>query len=181
MEEPVGDFPFSDRQFYVYLALALSLPITHFYFGKSRKPTASLLLFAMCLLWFVWCVALGLQSEIRFRDAFVGLLSYCSILFVALSELLMSGGATWLTKRRGENWVKEIDYLYLGLGAVGLFISLGQLASVSDKLSLPGTIGPVALATALTLRIVKTRAEIGGWNKLPIVATDNAPTVASSH
>lgn len=173
----MGDSPFTDRQFYVYLALAASLPLMHFYLGKSKTISSSLILLAMGLLWFTWFIALGLQSEIRFRDASVGLFSYCVFLFVALSELLMNGGAVWLTKKRGEKWLKEIDYLYLGLGSVGLFISVGQMTLVSDKLSLPGTIGPLALATALTLRIVKTRAEIGGWNKLPTAGAGSDPTL----
>lgn len=39
------------------------------------------------------------------------------VLFVFLSEILLDGGASYLTRRRGKVWVKELDYLYLGLGS----------------------------------------------------------------
>jgi hypothetical protein len=163
----MGDSPLSDSQFYLYLVLALGTVTLHFALGPSKSRRSSLLLLAMCGLWFVWSMSLGFRSEIKFRDALVGLISYCAILFVVLNELLMNGGSAWLIRKRGENWTREIDYVYLGLGAIGLMISISQLNIVSDKLQLPSTLGPVALATALILRTIKTRAEIGGWNKLP--------------
>ena len=126
----MGDSPLSDSQFYLYLLLALGIVTLHFALGPSKSRKSSLLLLAMCSLWFIWSMSLGFRNEIRFRDALIGLISYCAILFVVLSELLMSGGAAWLTRKRGENWTKEIDYVYLGLGAVGLMISIGQLSIV---------------------------------------------------
>jgi hypothetical protein len=65
----------------------------------------------------------------------------------------------------GTHRTKEIDYVYLVLGAFGLIASLGQLDIVSDKFATPSALGPFLVATAFVLRAIKTRAEIGGWNK----------------
>jgi hypothetical protein len=84
---------------------------------------------------------------------------------VALSEALPRGPAAQLTSWRGERWTKELDYLYLGLGVLGLTMSLGKIENVSDKFDAPGTLGAGLVATTLVLRTIKTRAEIAGWNK----------------
>jgi hypothetical protein len=107
----------------------------------------------------------GFLEKVSVLEIFVALVSYSIVLFVFLSEVLMTGGAARLTSQRGEIWTKEIDYFYLGLAAIGLVVSLGQLRNMSNKIALPDTIGPLILATAIVLRAIKTRAEIGGWNK----------------
>jgi DMSO/TMAO reductase YedYZ heme-binding membrane subunit len=91
--------------------------------------------------------------------------SYSVAVFVFLSEILMTSGAAWLSRMRGERWTKEIDYLYLGLGAFGLIASLSQLQNVSDKFIPPSILAPFLVATAIVLRAIKTRAEIGAWSK----------------
>jgi hypothetical protein len=101
------------------------------------------------------------------------LVMYAASLFVILSDLLLAGAAAYLTKARGERWVKEMDYVYFGLGALGVFGTLTRsdmfVTSLNNDL-----IGPMVLATAIVVRLIKTRAEIGGWNKPP---TDtNVPT-----
>ena len=119
----------------------------------------------MILVWLIFLVYLSFQSGIRLRDVMLALASYSLALFVWCSEMLMNGGAAWLTRKRGERWTKEIDYVYLTLGVGGLITVLGQLQNVSDKLILPSMFAPFIVATAIVLRAIKTRAEIGGWNK----------------
>ena len=171
----MSDLPLTDAQFYVNFFIAASILLTHFTWGSSKNRRASIFLLGIAVIWLLWTILLGSRSEIRFRDALVSLISYGAILFVVLSDQLIGGGAAWLTRKRGEKWTKEIDYFYLGLGAVGLGISLGQLNIVSDRLQLPGTLASVSLATALVLRAIKTRAEIAGWNKLPPAAPRLGP------
>ena len=79
---------------------------------------------------------------------------------------MILGLAAALTRWRGEVWVKEMDYIYLLLGACGLAMSISRLDIVTEKLAFPEYIGPFVLATALAIRAIKTRAEINGWNKL---------------
>jgi hypothetical protein len=155
----------NDLQFYVYLLTTVGTVPLHFWLGPSKSRLSRIMTGFMLAAWLLWFLGLGFYNEIRFRDVLLAVLCYSAVLFVFLSELLMKGGAAWLTKRRGEKWIKEIDYFYLALAAAGLVISIGQLQAVSDKISLPGTIGTLVLATAIVLRAIKTRTDIGGWNR----------------
>src|SRR6266404_8603316 len=91
---------------------------------------------------------------------------YAAFLLLVLSEMMISGLASVLTRWRGEVWVKELDYVYLLLGACGLAMSTNRLDVVNEKMSAPEYLGPFILATALVVRAIKTRVEINGWNKL---------------
>lgn len=97
--------------------------------------------------------------------------SFAAVLFMVVSEAMLGGLANKLTEWRGERWVKELDYLYLALGALGLVLSTNRLESVDHKLPIPEFVGPFILATAIVLRAIKTRAEINGWNKLSAAST----------
>ena len=92
-------------------------------------------------------------------------LSYGCVLFVLLSSALIHGGARYLTEKRGKNWVKEIDYFYLFFGGIGVFGMVNRLPVVSGKISTMEVVAPMVLMTAIVLRAIKTRAEIGGWNE----------------
>ena len=95
--------------------------------------------------------------------AFVLIFDVC--LFVLLSRALLGGLASKLTKWRGEKWLKELDYLYLTLGFAGVFASVNRLPFITGKLESADVLAPILLTTAVVLRVVKTRADIGGWNK----------------
>lgn len=92
--------------------------------------------------------------------------SYGCLIFIGLSSVLQTSFGELLTRKRGEKWVKEIDYLYLLIGSLGVLGTLNRLPMSSHTLSGFDTIAPLTLATAIVLRLIKTRAEIGGWNKL---------------
>ena len=105
------------------------------------------------------------KSDVHVVSASLWLLLYASSLFVVLSDILLGGGAAYLTRVRGETWVKELDYLYLSLGALGVFGTLNRSDILSGITETNELIGPAILATAIVVRLIKTRAEIGGWNK----------------
>jgi hypothetical protein len=92
--------------------------------------------------------------------------SYGALLYVLLSEMLLIGLARHLTKTRGENWPKELDYIYLALGAFGLANALNRMDAVTQNVVFPTFLSTTLLATALVVRLIKTRAEVNGWNKL---------------
>jgi hypothetical protein len=115
--------------------------------------------------WLLVLILWGLTPQFHLQEIEIILGYYSITLFVALSEILLSGGAAWLTQYRGENWTKEIDYFYLALAGVGLAMSVGRMSVEGKDLSLSATIGAAVVATALVLRVIKTRAEIGGWNR----------------
>ncbi|MEY9180346.1 hypothetical protein ABIG06_002268 [Bradyrhizobium sp. USDA 326] len=86
-------------------------------------------------------------------------------LFVLLSDAIRHGLGAKLTRWRGPNWVKELDYVYLCFGGVGALTSLNRLETVSDKLEVSDIYGPIILTTALVIRAIKTRSEINKWNE----------------
>jgi hypothetical protein len=161
------NFGMHDWSFYLNLAVALSITLGHYLFDTPKSGRSIAVMGALGAIWFAWLFGLGFFSQVHVRDVLGGVLSYCVFSFVFLSDLLRYKLGTWLTEKRGEKWTKEIDYLYLGLAGLGLLMSIGQLNIVTDKISVPGTFGVLAVATALVLRAIKTRAEIAGWNKLP--------------
>jgi hypothetical protein len=93
------------------------------------------------------------------------LVFYGTTLFVLLSEIMKRGFATYLTKTRGEKWIKEIDYLYLLVAAVGVIGSLNRIDFLTGRFERADIVAPLLLASAIIIRLLKTRAEIGGWNK----------------
>jgi hypothetical protein len=87
------------------------------------------------------------------------------MLFVLLSEAMLRGFANILTAKRGEKWTKEIDYVYLAIGSVGILASLSRIEVLTGRVMGTEILAPLVLTTAIVIRFIKTRAEIGGWNK----------------
>jgi hypothetical protein len=111
--------------------------------------------------------AFMLESTVYIGDVLLFMAVYEVPLYIVSCEMLQRGLARWLTKKRGENWVKELDYFYLAFGLLGIFLSVNRIEQVSGRLSKIDILAPLVLVTAVVIRFIKTRAEIGGWNKLP--------------
>lgn len=105
------------------------------------------------------------ESPMTAQRAATTLAFYVAGLYAALCDAMRFGLAAYLTRKRGEKWVKELDYIYLGLGAVGVLGSINRLSFGGDHYARIDILGPIVVATAIVVRLVKTRAEIGGWNK----------------
>jgi hypothetical protein len=163
-------FGMHDWAFWFNFFVAAMIILGHRFFGAPESIKPIVVMGLLVLVWFGWSFGLGFFSEIRASDALAGLVSYSVCLFVFLSDLLLYKFGSYLTKKRGDKWVKEIDYIYLSLGAVGLVFSVEQIKNAVDKISAPTTLGLLAVATALVFRAVKTRAEIGNWAKQPAVS-----------
>jgi hypothetical protein len=86
-------------------------------------------------------------------------------LYVSLCELLLAGLARTLTRWRGEKWVKEMDYVYLFLGIIGVLGSVNRLDAINGRYAQADVLGPMVLTAAIVVRLIKTRADIAGWNK----------------
>lgn len=103
---------------------------------------------------------------VRFSTIVTCVFVYAVSLFVVLSEILtLFGGAAALTRWRGEKWVKELDYVYFAFGSLGAILAVNRMNAVGEKLSLPDLFVPIAMASALVVRVIKTRTEINEWNK----------------
>jgi hypothetical protein len=120
---------------------------------------------AALLLVLYWVIGLSTSSVIHLREIIAFTSIYSALLFVVICEAMILGLAVKLTRWRGEHWTKELDYVYLAFGSVGLLMSINRLPEVSDRAEISDVYGPLVLATALVLRAIKTRAEIGGWNQ----------------
>jgi len=112
---------------------------------------------------------IGLVSArplVRFSTIITCVFVYAVSLFVPLSEILtLFGGGAALTRWRGEKWVKELDYVYFALRELGAVLAVNRMNAVGEKLSLPDLFVPIVLASALVVRVIKTRSEINEWNK----------------
>jgi hypothetical protein len=106
------------------------------------------------------------NRSVSFRELLISLIIFGSTLYVFLGEWLLLSLAGQLTLWRGEKWVKEIDYIYLMLGAVGIAGSINRLDSITGRFERADWVGLLVLTVAIVIRLIKTRAEIAGWNTL---------------
>jgi hypothetical protein len=132
----------------------------------SRTIKGEIILGTLCIALSVTFIVLFFDKKVVSLVGWAGFLYVYSVaLFIFISELLLWKGAKYLTEKRGSKWVKELDYIYLGLGAIGIFGSLSRVEGLPGRSTKFDILGPVILATALVLRFIKTRAEIAEWNK----------------
>jgi hypothetical protein len=151
-----------NRVIIIYVALCFFL-IAHFFrFLRGYDWLLFLLLLILAAFGFV---AFMFEPIVYIMDVFLIMGVYGITLYIVLCEILLQGVAQWLTKKRGEKWVKELDYFYLALGLVGILGSVNRIDRVSGRFSNVDILAPMVLVTAVVIRFIKTRAEIGGWNK----------------
>ena len=152
------------RVIIIYLALVCLL-LAHF-FRLLRRGYELLVILAFMMIVAVFGFVTSMYEQIVYiRDVFLLMAVYGITLYIVLCEVLLRGVAQWLTKKRGEKWVKELDYFYLAFGLVGILGSVNRIEQVSGRFSKVDILAPVVLVTAVVIRFIKTRAEIGGWNK----------------
>jgi hypothetical protein len=137
--------------------------LLHF-FRQSARITA--LTFSIIGLVVVIFVVLVRTREAMSVSALTSLLLLYGVsLFVILGDILMGGLAKYLIAKRGEKWTKELDYVYLSIGSLGIVGTLNKRDFVSGRSDWADVIAPLILTTAVVIRVTKTRAEIEGWNK----------------
>jgi hypothetical protein len=160
----------------VHLANLFPLVGMHFLrtFGPNKRPQLSYVVILGLYTYFVgkYFWDLLFKSQVHFGQLAGATLVYATYLFIVLSEILQIWLAERLTEWRGEKWAKEMDYIYLILGSLGLALSTNRLNVIDDRLAIPEVIGPFIIATALVVRGLKTRVEINEWNKPPKILAD---------
>jgi hypothetical protein len=178
---PLGQLPPDDLQlletsfFNGTIPVALVVLGSHLYF--SRRPRnnwffttdIAFVVFVVALLSALVLALQGGKYTIRFTDVAGFVVLFGAVVFVSLSEIFLRGLAEFLTRQRGDKWVKELDYIYLFFAAIGLLASINRLDTIHDHIVVPDFYGPMLVAAALAIRAIKTRADIAGWNKLPLV------------
>jgi hypothetical protein len=63
-------------------------------------------------------------------------------------------------------WIREIEYPYLLLGLVGLFVTINRLTMLEHRITDYDLYGPLILVTGTAIKLVKTRAEVSDWGNL---------------
>ena len=111
------------------------------FIAENMRP-ANASLFA--LLWLVYNFAIGT--------------------FILLSEVLVGCRMGLSLTRRRKNWVKEIEYFYLLLGGTSIVAGMSKLPNVNYHMDWLNIAAPLVLTFAVVVRLIKTRAEIAGWN-----------------
>jgi hypothetical protein len=180
-------FLFENSSFIVVLlSVSFNLAV-HFYFpthrggGTPRHAIVDNLIHHFIIL-FITVVGFWIllsSDVIQFGNMVALLFLYGVTLYIVLCELLQLRLAAFLTKKRGEKWIKELDYVYLTLGAVGTLGTVDRIALVSGGFAKIDLVAPAFVATAVVVRFIKTRAEIGAWNKLKPADQPALPSVAS--
>jgi hypothetical protein len=112
-----------------------------------------------------FCVLSQNPEPLPFSEVSAILFAYGVMLFVLLSEAMLRGFANILSAKRGEKWTKEIDYVYLAIGSVGILASLSRIEVLTGRVMGTEIFAPLVLTTAIVIRFIKTRAEVGDWNK----------------
>jgi len=79
---------------------------------------------------------------------------------------LIARGARYLTRVRGDRWIKELEYLYVALGTIGVVGLLNKWDRLGQPWEKIDLVAPVLFATAVVVKLIKTRAEIGRWSEL---------------
>ncbi len=134
--------------------------------GFKFKGGLTLLALLLVVVSFLFGALTYKPEPVPFGTMVAVLLLYGCGLFVVLSELLGNSLGKFLTKKRGEKWTKELDYVYLFMGMFGILLSLNKIEILSDRVQGTDIVAPLLLRTAIVVRFIKTRAEIGEWNKL---------------
>jgi hypothetical protein len=158
----------SDAAEWVLAVIALLFLAAHMMLKESTSWKGCRLIFGIALMvapiTVIW-LASG-RPLVRFSTIVTCVLAYAVSLFVVLSEALtLFGGAAILRRWRGEKWVKELDYVYFAFGSVGAILAVNRLNTIGEKLWLSDLYVPIVLASALVVRVIKTRAEINDWHK----------------
>jgi hypothetical protein len=147
-----------------FVCALMLIPLAIHFIGKREYIFTALALLLTVVAVFGF-VAFYLENSAPIGVVLLFLIVYSVGLYIVLCDVLLYGLAKWLTKKRGEKWVKELDYFYLMLGAVGIVGSLNKIEFITGRYSKYDIIAPLILATAVVIRFIRTRAEIGGWNK----------------
>jgi len=160
----------ADSKFVIDILWAVGFLFIAYFAGKTMNGWIGVVLYTVLAAVFASMLAyfyirFSTAPKINLEELATATFAYAASMFVFVSEIVRRGGGAALTKWRGETWIKELDYLYLGLGSVGLLLAINRLDSIAQRVSVPDFYGPFIIATALVIRAIKTRAEINGWHE----------------
>jgi hypothetical protein len=160
--EAIQEFLSLHRELVLYFGAAV-IWLLHFFRQSARITALTLSIIGLVVVVFV--VLARTREPMSVNELTSLLLLYGVSLFVILGDILMGGFAAYLTAWRGEKWTKELDYVYLSIGSLGIVGALNKLDFLTGRSAWADVIAPLVFTTAVVIRFIKTRAEIEGWNK----------------
>ena len=161
---------------FVFVLAVLHGAIKGIAFSGGAWTKIANLLWVVFAAFIAWWLLVNDNSATLTATAVYGVtLIYFVSFFMLLSYIARENGRD-LTRSRGERWVKELDYIYLVFALVGLFFSITKSTSSTHDWKTLEKMGPFLVATAIAIRMLKTRTEINEWHKLPPPLAEPNPT-----
>jgi hypothetical protein len=149
----------------VFSIFSIALLVVHFA-GVKFRGVLTIIALILVVVAFLFGALAYQPQPVPLNEMVAVLLLYGCGLFVFLSELLAGKVGKFLTRKRGEKWTKELDYIYMFIGVIGVVFSLNRVEIFSGRVQGTDIIAPLLLTTAIVIRLIRTRAEIGEWNKI---------------
>jgi hypothetical protein len=101
--------------------------------SRSQSPSRAELVVVWTMIvgaLFYFVSFLVVPQTITLRGMVVVSVCYAAALYALICDGLRFGEAARLTKKRGAKWIKELDYVYLSLGALGIIGSINRLPAM---------------------------------------------------
>jgi hypothetical protein len=153
------------KELIIYLALTCFL-IAHWRGWFRHASVGFLALFALLVIVSVLgFIGIIIEESVPISFMYLFMAVFGVSLYIILCEMFQRGVAQRLTETRGEKWVKELDYCYLLVAVGGIIVSVNRIDKFTGRFSKGDIPATVVLITAVVIRLIKTRAEIHGWNK----------------
>lgn len=174
------DYPAADSArnwatigFLVLSSSAVPVFIHHWLALPAWKISGGVCAAAVCAALFLDYLFLATLGRIPLTVAVAVLIGFSLALYVVLAVYICES-ASKLTRWRGTKWVKEMEYIYLTVGLIGVVASLNRLDVMIGHLDARYELfGPLLLSSAIILRLLKTRSEIADWAQMSIAKIES--------
>jgi hypothetical protein len=126
-----------------------------------------LLACAIALLGCGWTIYLLLDQSKVPIGLFIGVTVLFGVaVYVLLAEFMLEFGAKRLNAWHKGKWIKEIEYPYVLLGTVGLYVAINRLDIIEGGTRKFDLLGPMLIVAAVAVKLIKVRAETNDWDKI---------------
>jgi hypothetical protein len=115
---------------------------------------------------FIGMLFLGLMrpQNVSFLTLLALAFNFGTTCLVLLSEMIVPMRFGVLLTRWWKNWVKEIEYVYVIMGGTGILAGMNKMPNVVGQVKWLNAASPLILTFAIVIKLIKTRAEVAGWN-----------------
>jgi hypothetical protein len=108
------------------------------------------------------------RTRIPMENFVILILCFGLLAYVMIAELFLRWGADWLNRHR-LTWVKELEYVYVVLGVLGLAVSINRMEIMDGKVEGLNLAGPLIVMLAVVVKMIKVRAEVSEWDKADVL------------